>query len=252
MSVQGPSLDEVVAASVSRRHVMAGGTAALAAFLGLSAPAPAPAAARPEPKAEASGRLGFAAVPASTADTVTVPAGHSVQTLAPWGQPVRGHSPRWRADGGSGAAEQALQIGTHHSGVHFFPYDDGPRGNRHGTLVIGHEATDAALLFRDGGAEMTREKVAKSLAAQGLSVLEVLRRAMRLPRSPASRPGWARASTSPSLMRVGVGVEPRSGCSVTPLTTSPARPVQIGTWRRAVLVRASCRVHRPVSHRSAQ
>ncbi|MFE2097018.1 alkaline phosphatase PhoX [Streptomyces sp. NPDC059468] len=125
MSVQGPSFDEVVAASVSRRHVMAGGTAALAAFLGLSAPAPASAAARPEPKAEASGRLGFAAVPASTADTVTVPAGHSVQTLAPWGQPVRGHSPRWRADGGSGAAEQALQIGTHHSGVHFFPYDDG-------------------------------------------------------------------------------------------------------------------------------
>ncbi|MFF7130523.1 hypothetical protein ACF07Y_16750 [Streptomyces sp. NPDC016566] len=118
--------------------------------------------------------------------------------------------------------------------------------------MIGHEATDAALLFRDGGAEMTREKVAKSLAAQGLSVLEVLRCAMRLPRSPASRPGWARASTSPSLMRVGVGVEPRSGWSVTPLTTSPARPVQIGTWRRAVLVRASCRVHRPVSHRSAQ
>ncbi|MFJ9865569.1 PhoX family protein [Streptomyces sp. NPDC101165] len=158
---------------MSRRHVMVGGTAALAAFLGLSASAPASAAPQPEPPAGARGRLGFAAVRASTADTVTVPGGYSVQTLAPWGQPVRGHRPRWRADGGNSAAEQALQIGTHHSGVHFFPYDNGPRGNRRGTLVIGHEATDAALLHRDGGAETTREKVAKSLAAQGLSVLEV-------------------------------------------------------------------------------
>ncbi|MFJ5968418.1 hypothetical protein [Streptomyces sp. NPDC093060] len=89
-----------MAASVSRRHVLAGGTAALVAFLGLSAPASA--AAQPERSGRARGRVGFAAVPASTADTVTVPAGYSVQTLASWGQPVRGHSPRRRADGGGG------------------------------------------------------------------------------------------------------------------------------------------------------
>ncbi|MFI8241111.1 hypothetical protein ACIF83_28190 [Streptomyces sp. NPDC085866] len=91
-----------MAASVSRRHVLAGGTAALVAFLGLSAPAPASAAAQPERSGRARGRVGFAAVPASTADTVTVPTGYSVQTLASWGQPVRGHSPRRRADGGGG------------------------------------------------------------------------------------------------------------------------------------------------------
>ncbi|MFG2121638.1 hypothetical protein [Streptomyces sp. NPDC048710] len=93
-----------MAASVSRRHVLAGGAAALVAFLGLSAPASAPASAAAQQKrsGRARGRVGFAAVPASTADTVTVPAGYSVQTLASWGQPVRGHSPRRRADGGGG------------------------------------------------------------------------------------------------------------------------------------------------------
>ncbi|MGW1538333.1 PhoX family protein [Streptomyces aureus] len=173
-------VDEVAVASLSRRQAVVGGTVALAAFLGLStttasasaATATATAARSGQPREEA-GSLGFTAVPVSTADTVSVPPGYTVQTLAPWGQPLHGHHPDRRPRSGDTAAEQARQIGTHHSGLHFFPYDDGPRGNRRGTLVIGHEYTDAALLYPDGGAEMTKEKVAKALAAQGLSVLEV-------------------------------------------------------------------------------
>ncbi|MFE1807852.1 PhoX family protein [Streptomyces sp. NPDC059533] len=175
-----PPFEEVVASSLSRRQVVAGGTAALAAFLGLGTPTTAraatartataaPAPAGPEPK----GLLGFAAVPPATTDAVTVPPGYSVRTLAPWGRPLHSGGPAWLADAGNSSADQARQIGSHHSGVHFFPYDDGPRGNRLGTLVVNHEATDATLLHRDGGAALTREKVDKSLAAQGLSVVEV-------------------------------------------------------------------------------
>ncbi|WP_328786901.1 MULTISPECIES: PhoX family protein [unclassified Streptomyces] len=177
-SAGAPPFEEVVASSPSRRQVVAGGTAALVAFLGFGTPTaraataaatPAPPPAGREPK----GLLGFAAVPTATTDAVTVPPGHTVQTLAPWGRPLYSGGPAWLVNGGNSSADQARQIGSHHSGLHFFPYDDGPRGSQRGTLVVNHEATDATLLHRDGGAALTREKVDKSLAAQGLSVVEV-------------------------------------------------------------------------------
>ncbi|MEV7596355.1 PhoX family phosphatase [Kitasatospora sp. NPDC089797] len=165
------TIDEVVAAGLSRRQALTGGTLALAGFLGLSASPAVAAPAQPGAAGAASAPLGFTAVPASSADTVTVPAGYSAQVLAPWGQPVRGNGPTWRADGGNTAAEQAEQIGSHHAGVHFFPGADDSRG----TLVLTHESADAALLDGRGGATVTKEQVAKALAAHGVSVLEVRR-----------------------------------------------------------------------------
>jgi secreted PhoX family phosphatase len=174
---QGRSFVDLVASGLSRRQVMTGGAVALVSFLGL--PSPASAESRSS-AARAGGRtpalLGYAAVPTSTADTVTVPAGYSVQVLAPWGRPLRAGGPAWRADGGNTAAEQAAQIGSHHGGLHFFP-SEAPRGrtagSSRGTLVVTHEYTDAALLYRRSGAVVTREQVDKALAAHGLSVLQV-------------------------------------------------------------------------------
>ncbi|MFE0699492.1 PhoX family protein [Streptomyces sp. NPDC058872] len=161
---------EVVAAAVSRRQVVAGGTAAFAAFLGLSTATGTPAAAavphRPDGEAERE-LLGFSAVSPSDADTVVVPDGYLVQTLAPWGAPLRAAGPAWRPDGSGSAAEQAQQIGSHHSGLHYFPSGSGPEGNRRGTLVINHEAMDPV----DPAPQ--DERVAKALAAQGVSVVEV-------------------------------------------------------------------------------
>lgn len=102
---------------------------------------------------------------------MAVPAGYSVRVLAPWGQAVRDNGPKWRADGGNTAAEQAEQVGSHHAGLHFFPGTDDSLG----TLVLTHEYTDAALLYGHGGATVTKEQVAKALAAHGVSVLEVRR-----------------------------------------------------------------------------
>ncbi|MFF8413047.1 PhoX family protein [Streptomyces omiyaensis] len=163
---------KLMATAASRRRVMAGGTVTLATFLGFSAPATATAAAVPGPRRAERALLGFAAVPASDADAVTVPAGYATQVLAPWGQPLRAGGPGWRPDGSGSAADQARQIGSHHGGLHFFPYDDGARGNRHGTLVVNHEAADAGLLHPSVRPPV-REAHAKSLAAQGVSVVEV-------------------------------------------------------------------------------
>ena len=117
-------------------------------------------------------RLGFVGVPVSTADRIVVPEGYEAQVLAPWGEPVGvpGALPAWRPDAGNSAAEQALQMGMHHDGLHFYPLAGRPD---HGLLVMNHEYTDDGLLHADGFMPMTAEKVAKAQAAHGISVIEV-------------------------------------------------------------------------------
>ncbi|MBX3599075.1 MAG: PhoX family phosphatase [Rubrivivax sp.] len=161
-----PTIHEI--SDPARRIVLlGGGGAALAAALGplagcAVAPAPAPAA-RPT--------LGFASVPPSRADHVVVPPGYRVDVIAPWGEPVGvpGAMPAWRPDAGNSAAEQALQLGMHHDAIHYVALE----GSRRGLLVINHEYTDDGLLHPGGMQPWTAEKVAKSQAAHGLSVIEV-------------------------------------------------------------------------------
>ncbi|MEN9396781.1 MAG: hypothetical protein RLZ81_1311 [Pseudomonadota bacterium] len=116
-------------------------------------------------------RLGFAGIAASTADAVIVPRGYHAQVLAAWGEPVGipGAMPAFREDAGNSAAEQALQMGMHHDGIQFFALD----GSHHGLLVMNHEYTDDGLLHPGGMSPWTLEKVRKSQAAHGISVIEV-------------------------------------------------------------------------------
>ncbi|MBW8718870.1 MAG: DUF839 domain-containing protein, partial [Variovorax paradoxus] len=68
--------------------------------------------------------LGFTAVPASLRDAVVVPPEYEWQLLYPWGTPtgIAGHPmPAFAPDGSNSAADQALQAGMHHDGMHFFP-----------------------------------------------------------------------------------------------------------------------------------
>jgi len=158
-----------------RRQLLGGGLgAALAALFG---PVVGGLAGCAAPGAGGS-RLGFRAVPPSRADAVVVPEGYVAEVIAPWGDPVGlpGAMPAWRPDAGNTAAEQALQLGMHHDGMHYFPLD-GTAASRRGLLVMNHEYTDDGLLHTDGMASWTAEKVAKAQAAHGISVLEVARRA---------------------------------------------------------------------------
>jgi secreted PhoX family phosphatase len=146
--------------------------------------------------------LGFKGVPVSTADTVVVPEGYVAQVLTAWGDPcgiAGAPMPAFRFDAGNSAEEQALQQGMHHDGMHFYPLAG---SSRRGLLVTNHEYVDDGLLHDTGTTPWTAQKVAKSQAAHGISVVEVERRAdgswqVRRP-SP-----FARRITAHTPMQIG-------------------------------------------------
>ena len=63
--------------------------------------------------------------------------------------------PAFRDDAGNSADEQAVQMGMHHDGIHYFPLD----GSRRGLLVMNHEYSDDGLLHPGGLAGWSAEKV---------------------------------------------------------------------------------------------
>ncbi|RAY12675.1 PhoX family phosphatase [Actinomadura craniellae] len=158
---------------MSRRTVLAGGLAtATASFFGAANPAEAAAATRPGGGHGGHGKprlLGFPAIPPSVADQVMLPPGYQYQVLFPWGHPIEPSGPAFAENAGNSAAEQARQAGDHHDGMWFFPL----RGGRSGLLCVNHECTTEQLLHTDGRANWSAEKTAKSLAAHGVSVIEI-------------------------------------------------------------------------------
>jgi secreted PhoX family phosphatase len=163
-----PSIHEI--SDPARRVVLAGGLAALA--LGALAPWLS-GCSRPAARGEARPSLiGFGSVPASEQDAVIVPDGYEAIAFAAWGEPIGmpGNMPGFRWDAGNSAADQAVQMGMHHDGIHYYPIEG---SSSRGLLVMNHEYTDDGLLFPDGKANWTAEKVAKAQAAHGIAVIEV-------------------------------------------------------------------------------
>ena len=117
--------------------------------------------------------IGFKGVPALATDTLVVPEGYVATVIAGWGEPVgvAGNMPAWRGDASHSAAEQAVQMGMHHDGLHFYALDG--NGQARGLLAMNHEYTDDGLLHPGGMTPWTAEKVKKSQASHGLSVIEV-------------------------------------------------------------------------------
>ncbi|MBX3606644.1 MAG: PhoX family phosphatase [Piscinibacter sp.] len=117
--------------------------------------------------------LGFKGIPPTKEDGLVVPEGYVAEVLAPWGEPVGvpGRMPAWREDAGNSAADQALQMGMHHDGIHYYPLE-GSSGR--GLLVMNHEYTDDGLLHTDGMKTWSAEKVRKAQAAHGVAVIEVV------------------------------------------------------------------------------
>ena len=176
-----PRLSDMVSATIGRRAVLGGGLAAAAVtFIGAGLPAAATGGpgGHGRPGGGHGGRpsrrlLGFAEVPVSTDDALVVPAGYTAEVLIPWGTPLQSSGPAWRADATNSAAEQAEQVGMHHDGMHYFPLGRGGHASRRGLLVVNHEYVDQVLLNPDGASPMTADKVAKALAAHGVTVIEV-------------------------------------------------------------------------------
>ncbi len=148
--------------------------------------------------------LGFKSVPASTADALVLPPGYSAQVLAPWGEPVGAAAgmPPFKWDASNSAAEQALQMGMHHDGLHLYPLPPGAGGVQRGLLVMNHEYTDDGLLHPGGQSPRTAEKVAKSQAAHGISVIEVQQQGGSGSNSGNNSGGWQMVRPSRYARRI--------------------------------------------------
>jgi len=196
--------------TVLKRSLGAGASALFASLAGCAHLAPGP-------------RLGFAAVPVTNADTLVVPKGYVAQVIAAWGEPVgvAGAVPAWRGDAGESAQEQALQMGMHHDGIHYYPL---PGSSPRGLLAMNHEYADDGLLHPDGLATWSAEKVRKAQAAHGVSVIEVVRQGDRWEMVRPSR--HARRITASTPMSVG---GPAAGHALMKTAADPAGRTVLGT-----------------------
>jgi secreted PhoX family phosphatase len=159
---------DVLQVRLSRRSLVRGGL--VAAGLGLLGAGTRLGGLRPA--AAQSPLLGFIGVPVSAADSLIVPPGYVARVLYAWGDPIS-DGPAFKPDASNSVAEQSRQAGMHHDGMHFFPLPAGRAGSIHGLLAVNHEYTDDGLLHPGGMDAWSADKVRKSQAAHGVSVIEV-------------------------------------------------------------------------------
>ena len=125
--------------------------------------------------------LGFAAVPKSLADVVSVPAGYQVTVLYRLGDPISGSAAAYSNTGSdTGFAERA---GDHHDGLYFFGLSASGtpdvNASDRGLLARNHENITQAYLHPAGatnsGGVRPYAEVIKEIEAHGVSVIEVAR-----------------------------------------------------------------------------
>lgn len=135
--------------------------------------------------------LGFKPVPVSEADSIVVPEGYTARTLMPWGEPITGSYPAYSLE--NTGAEQGMQVGSHHDGMHFFPIEgQSPYegSSEDGLLVMNHEYVEPRFMHRVAvGTALTRsqvpmqgdtreaDQVLKELNGHGVSVARIRKQA---------------------------------------------------------------------------
>ena len=165
-----PSFQDILQARLSRRNLLKG-----AATLAAAGAFPLSLAGCATGGLKRTGMLGFNRVPLSMADTVRVPDGYTSSVLLAWGDPI-GHvsgSPAFKPDASNTAEEQALQVGMHHDGMHYFALPYASAGSSSALLAINNEYSDDGLLHADGLANWSAEKVRKSQNAHGVTLVEI-------------------------------------------------------------------------------
>lgn len=177
-------LEAIVAANPARRSVLKNGLLGLSMLpmLGAlaacgdddgSSPTPSPTP-TPTPTPAASYAINFVSVAANQNDTVTVPAGYTVDVLLKAGDSVEAGSPY------SGSfptpADAEKWAGGNHDGMEYFELS-GTDPNAGGLLAINHELPDYNILFSGSynAATASANQKALALSAVGISVVEIAR-----------------------------------------------------------------------------
>jgi secreted PhoX family phosphatase len=184
-----PLFSSILNTRLQRRQVLRGTLAAAVTSLFAG---PVLDGLKARPANASSHMLGFKAVPVSEADTIVVPEGYTARVLIPWGEPISGSFPSYSLN--NTGADQAVQVGQHHDGMHFFPIEGNSPyegSSEAGLLVVNHEYvepryTHAAAAGQALGsddfptkADGTREadQVLKEMNGHGVSVVHVARQA---------------------------------------------------------------------------
>ncbi len=207
-----PTFDEVL--SLTRRHFVQGGLGAMALAL-IGGPR--------ELLAQASSLIGFKSVRLTGEDRIVLPTGYRGAVLFAWGDPVS-NGPAWDNLALDTWVEQEQQAGMHHDGIYFFPLPYGSNNSDRGLLAMNHEYVDHGLLFADGSANWSADKVRKSQAAHGVSVIEV---ANQNGQWQVVRPSqYGRRITAYTPMRIS---GPATGDAAMRTAADPAGTVVLGT-----------------------
>jgi secreted PhoX family phosphatase len=183
-------------ANPNRRRLLASGAAGAAAlsFMSLTgcssgnsdSPAPAPVTPTTPPAVGVTrpATLGFAAVPKSLADTVTVPAGYQASVLFRLGDPINAVTPDYKNDGTEPGDSFAFRSGDHHDALYYFGLSASgtfdPNASSRGLLAINHEAITPPFLHANGvtsagGVRTVVDEVIKEFNAHGVSIIEVVK-----------------------------------------------------------------------------
>ena len=168
---QPTDLEQLVGLS-RRRFIGAGALCGAAMFLGgnlLSRSALAASV-----SAASSTLLGFASIPASTQDSISLPPGYKASVLISWGQPLHADGPAFDPSGKGSAKAQEAQFGDNNDGMSLFPFP-GKENDHRALMAINNEYTHYRYLFDHGQDPQSADDVHKALASEGVSVIEVQR-----------------------------------------------------------------------------
>ena len=125
------------------------------------------------------GSLTFDEVPMSLTAEDVLPAGYSRQVVIRWGDPLLPDAPPFDPASQTRASAER-QFGYNNDFLAYLPMDWGNPGSDHGLLVVNHEYPLPHLMFEgltdeDAAANVTESQVDVTMAAVGLSVVEVVR-----------------------------------------------------------------------------
>jgi uncharacterized protein len=129
-------------------------------------------------------KLGFAAVPKSLSDKVTVPEGYEVTVLYRLGDPLSAATPIYANNGTD--TNFGARAGDHHDALYYFGLTQSGNGrddnnSQRGLLVMNHENITQVFLHTAGatsvGGVRPEAEAIKEMEAHGVSIVEVTRAA---------------------------------------------------------------------------
>ena len=211
---QDTEFSQMVDTMLSRRQWLGGVSASVGMFLAGEGWAQTSAK-----TASAGPRVGFAPIAASTADTVTVPAGYQWQVLTSWGDALLRGGTAFDPITRGTSVTQSLAMGDNNDGMSFFSL-----GANHGVIAVNNEYANYEYLFPHGRCT-SLEDTRKAQTAHGVSVFEVRRIKGQWTVQPNAR--LNRRITANTQMRLS---GPAAGSAQLQTSADPTGTLALGTF----------------------